>query len=104
MYEVTFTQKAQIELDDFIDWLNEFNPSLASEYDLDFRKNLRRSVLESPKRWPYFFLTGSPIRAYLYSVSRRTGYWVVYEVDEENHRVNILRFWNGSRDPLKFKL
>ena len=104
MYKVKFTPLAQMELDEFIDWLNDFNPALSTEYDFDFRKSLRRNVLESPRRWPYFFLTGSPIRAYLYSVSRRTSYWIVYEIDEKNQLVNILRFWNGARDPAKFKI
>jgi hypothetical protein len=54
---------------------------------------------ESPLTWTYFVFTGPPYRAYLFRVGRRTQYWVIYTVDEDNRTVDILHFWNASRDP-----
>lgn len=36
-------------------------------------------------------------------VGRRTQYWVVYTVDEQARTVDILQFWNASRDPERFE-
>lgn len=43
-------------------------------------------------------LTGAPYRAYLFRVGRRTHYWIIYTVDEDSRLVNVLAFWNASRD------
>jgi len=32
-------------------------------------------------------------------VGRRTQYWIVYTVGEDSRTVDILQFWNASRDP-----
>jgi mRNA-degrading endonuclease RelE of RelBE toxin-antitoxin system len=45
----------------------------------------------------------APYRAYLYRVGRRTQYWIVYTVDEQTRTVDILHFWNASRDPERFE-
>jgi hypothetical protein len=57
-----------------------------------------------PAMWQHFFLTGAPYRAYLFKVSRRTAYWIVYSIDEDMEEINVLRFWNGSRDPEAFEI
>lgn len=49
--------------------------------------------------WSYFPLTGAPYRAYLFRVGRRTQYWIIYTVDEDARTVDILHFWNATRDP-----
>jgi hypothetical protein len=49
--------------------------------------------------WSYFAFTGAPYRAYLFRVGRRTQYWIIYTVDEDARTVDILYFWNASRDP-----
>jgi hypothetical protein len=49
-----------------------------------------------------FFLTGAPYRAKLFSVGR-TSFWIVYEVDELERTVNILKIWNSKQDPNDFE-
>jgi plasmid stabilization system protein ParE len=102
MYRLVVAPRARDEIESFLDWLTNYNVKTAEDFRLDLERAVSSQLLESPKRWPYFFLTGSPFRAYLYTVSRRTSYWIVYEVDEERQLVAILRFWNGARDPAKF--
>lgn len=104
MYRLVVAPKARDEIEGFLEWLTNYNEKTAEEFRLDLERAVNNQTLQSPKRWPYFFLTGSPFRAHLYTVSRRTSYWVVYEVDDERQLVTILRFWNGARDPAKFKV
>ncbi len=54
---------------------------------------------EHPLRATFFALTGAPYRAYLFRVGRRSRYWIIYTADEDRRTVNVLRFWNASRDP-----
>jgi hypothetical protein len=54
---------------------------------------------ETPLTWSYFAFTGAPYRAYLFRVGRRTQYWIIYSVDDDTRTVDVLRFWNASRDP-----
>ena len=61
-------------------------------------------IARSPMTWTWFVHTGAPYRAYLFRVGRRTRYWIVYRVDQETETVNLLRFWNGARDPTHFSL
>jgi hypothetical protein len=46
----------------------------------------------------------SPHRAYLLRVGRRIQYWIVYTVDEDARIVDVLLFWNASRDPQRLDL
>ncbi len=41
-------------------------------------------------------------RGYLYTVSRRTNFWIVYSINEDDKTVHVLRFWNSARDPETF--
>ena len=43
-------------------------------------------------------------RAYLFRVGRRTQYWIIYTVDENAQMVDVLHFWNASRDPESLEL
>lgn len=58
-----------------------------------------RNLAVSPLTWAYFPLTGAPYRGCLFRVGRRTHYWVIHTVDEEEKVVDILHFWNARRDP-----
>jgi hypothetical protein len=57
------------------------------------------NIAESPLTWGYFVFSGAPYRAYLFRIGRRTQYWIVYTVDEEERTVDIVRLWNATRDP-----
>src|SRR4030095_4007629 len=57
-----------------------------------------------PLTWGYFPITGAPYRAYLFRVGRRTQYWVIYTVDEQAQTVDVLQFWNATRDPESLEL
>ena len=101
-YRLRLAARAERDIDDFLDWLAEFSPEVAARHERDLSASIRDHLLVRPHMWQFFFLTGQPYRAYLYSVSRRTSFWLVYTIDEEAKTVDVLRFWNAARDPGRF--
>jgi plasmid stabilization system protein ParE len=101
-YRLTLSARAERDVDEFLTWLTNYSPNVAAEYQRDLMETIRAHVLERPHTWPFFFLTGRPYRAYLYQVSRRTTYWLVYTIDDSDKIVSVLRFWNSARDPNRF--
>ena len=67
-------------------------------------RSLIVALSERPLGRAWFKITGSPFRARLFQVGKRTAYWIVYLADEEARTVEVLRFWNASRDPKTFRL
>jgi len=56
-------------------------------------------LVERPTTFGFYKETGEPYRAFLFSVSRRRAYWVIYRVYEDERVVRVLRFWNAAREP-----
>lgn len=90
---------AQQHIDRFAEYLRSYNEQFAVEQIDRLDRILSGNLAESPLTWSYFALTGAPYRAYLFRVGRRTQYWIIYTVDEETRTIDILHFWNASRDP-----
>ena len=101
-YRLQVSARAERDIDDFLGWLGKYSPDVAADYERDLTASIRDHVLTRPHMWQFFFLTGQPYRAYLYSVSRRTSFWLVYTIDEEAKTVDVLRFWNAARDRGRF--
>ncbi len=98
-FRVRVSAVAQAQIDKFVDYLRGYSEEFAvgqiNRLDRVFSVNLR----ESPWTWAHFAFTGAPYRGYLFRVGRRTQYWIVYTVDEDLRTVDVLHFWNASRDP-----
>ena len=91
-------------MDEFADYLRKYSEEFANEQIDRLNHILSDNLAVSPLTWTYFPLTGAPYRAYLFRVGRRTHYWIVYTVDEDARTVDVLHFWNTSRDPDKLNL
>ena len=89
---------AQQEIDEFAAYTAAYSEEFAAEQFTRLVGALSE-IADGPPRWTYFVLTGAPYRASLFRVGRRTQYWIIYTVDEDEHTVNVLRFWNAGRDP-----
>jgi hypothetical protein len=87
------------EIERFAAYLGNYSEDFAIEQFERLHRILSITLHEAPLMWGYFPLTGAPYRAYLFRVGRRTQYWIVYKVDEDARTVDILKFWNTSRDP-----
>ena len=103
-FRLRISPLAQQQMDEFATYLGGYNEEFAIEQLDRLNHILSINLADSPLIWTYFPLTGAPYRAYLFRVGRRTHYWIVYTVDEDTRTVNILRFWNSSRDPAALDL
>jgi mRNA-degrading endonuclease RelE of RelBE toxin-antitoxin system len=98
-FRILIDALAQQEIEDFAIYTSSYSDEFAAEQFARLADILSRDIGESPHRWTYFVLTGAPYRAYLFRVGRRTQYWIIYTIDEDDRTVTILRFWNARRDP-----
>jgi len=98
IFRVRIDPVAQRHIDQFAAYLRNDNEEFAIE-QIDRLNRIAVNLGETPLTWPYFAFTGAPYRAYLFRVGRRTQYWIIYTVDEEKRTVDVLHFWNATRDP-----
>ena len=92
------------QIDEFAAYLRNYDEDFAVEQIERLDRILSANLGESPLIWSYFAFTGAPYRAYLFRVGRRTQYWIIYTVDEDERTVDILQFWNAMRDPERLEL
>src|SRR5438105_4498744 len=98
-FRVRIDPVAQRDMDGFAAYLRKYSEDFAIEQIERLDQIIATNLGEAPLTWGYFAFTGAPYRAYLFRVGRRTQYWIIYTVDEESRTVDILHFWNASRDP-----
>jgi hypothetical protein len=103
-YRVRIDPVALGQIERFAAWLSDYSEDFAIEQIERLDEVLRVNLGETPLVWSYFPLTGAPYRGYLFRVGRRTQFWIVYTVDERALIVDILLFWNASRDPKRLEL
>jgi hypothetical protein len=99
VFRVRIDPIAARQIDRFVSYLREYGEDFAIEQIERLDHIFRHNLAVSPLMWSHFPLTGAPYRAYLFRVGRRTQYWIVYKVDEDTRTVDVLLFWNASRDP-----
>jgi hypothetical protein len=63
------------------------------------RGNLEIVIANNPNTFGWFHEAGEPYRAKLFRIGR-TFYWIIYVVDDERQRVEIIRLWNAAREPM----
>jgi mRNA-degrading endonuclease RelE of RelBE toxin-antitoxin system len=98
-YKVITGLAADGEIGDFGHYAADYSEDWAREQFARLNRVLTVDLAEAPNTWAYFYVTGAPYRAYLFRVGRRTSYWIVYTVDDDAKIVNVLRFWNASKEP-----
>src|SRR5437016_1729183 len=98
-FRVRIDPVAQRLIDEFAVYLRDYSEDFAIEQLDRLEHVFLVGLRERPLTWSHFALTGPPYRAYLFRVGRRTQYWIVYTVDQDARTVDVLHFWNASRDP-----
>src|SRR5580698_1358532 len=98
-FRVRIDPLAQREIDDFGVYTSAYAEEFAIEQFARLNDIFSHDLAGHPFRSTFFALTGAPYRAYLFRIGRRTRYWIIYTAVEERRVVNVLRFWNASRDP-----
>lgn len=98
-FRIRIASIAQRQIDDFAAYLRRYDEAVAIEEIERLDRVIGINLGETPLTWSYCAFTGAPYRAYLFRVGRRTQYWLIYTVDEEARTVDLLHFWNATRDP-----
>jgi plasmid stabilization system protein ParE len=98
-YRVVIDVLAQREIDNFYEYLRRYSENTARKYVEAFYDAIERTIAILPHSFSFFAEVGAPYRAFLFTVSRRTAFWVIYAVDDDKNEVRILRFWNAAREP-----
>jgi hypothetical protein len=70
-YRLRIDPVAQSQIDAFANRLRDYSEEFASE-QIERLDRVIQSLRDSPLTWSYFPFTGSPYRAYLFRVGRRT--------------------------------
>ena len=103
-YRVDITDRAQRDIDDLARYCRSYNSVFWTEQEARLSRVFEMWLATTPHTWNFFFVTGSPYRAYLFEIGARTKFWIVYTIDEQTRVVNVLRIWSASRDPQQFPL
>jgi plasmid stabilization system protein ParE len=103
-YDIFADDLALEDIRGFLDYLADYDTVMSARCEAALEQLNDRDISEVPLRYPWFWLSGPPFRGCVFQVSRRTKFWIIYSVDYILHRVDILRFWNASRDPSELKL
>jgi plasmid stabilization system protein ParE len=103
-YDIRFDPVALDEIRAFLAYLSNYDPDVSVRYETLLEQLIESDLSEFPLRYSWFWKSGPPYRGYLFRISRRTQFWVIYKIDEAHNRVDVLRFWNASRDPTELKL
>ncbi len=97
-YRVVIDRLAQREIYDFYEYLRRYSEDTARKYVEAFYDAIERTIAVSPNSFSFFAEVGAPYKALLFTVSRRTAFWIIYTVDDDNNEVRVLRFWNAARE------
>ena len=103
-YKVVTDVFADREIDDFGWYAAAYSEDWAKEQFARLNRVFTVDLAESPNTWACFYVTGAPYRGYLFRVGRRTSFWIVYTVDDDAKIVNVLRFWNASKEPTSLEV
>ncbi len=103
-YEVVFSATAKREADEWLEHLSQYDERTSQKYESALLRIVEFELAAMPNAYSWFWLTGRPYRGRLFTVSRRTAFWLVYTVDDVERIVAVRRFWNASSDPARFEL
>ena len=96
-YEVIRSSRARHDIRQFVRFLKrEAGDTIARAYLDALEHDLEVVIANSPNAFSFFHETGEPYRAKLFKLAR-TSYWIVYVVDDDRQRVELVRFWASAR-------
>lgn len=98
-YEVVRSPQARSDIRHLARYLTqEAGATIAAAYLDALERDLVGVIANNPNAFIWFHETGAPYRAKLFKLARTT-YWIVYVVDDERRRVEVVRLWHSAREP-----
>ena len=98
-YRVDIGNAAQRQIDGFLEHLRHYSFQTADKYERALQHAIDTYLVNTPSTFEPYWETGLPYQAFLFTVSPRTSYWVVYRVYEKEGLVRVLRFKSASEEP-----
>ena len=95
-YRLEFSIRAIHQIDGFFEHLRRYSFATANKYQCALQEAIDTYLVNSPTTFGYYWETGEPYRAFLFTVSPRTTYWVIYRVYEDEGLVRVMRFRNTA--------
>jgi plasmid stabilization system protein ParE len=97
-YRVDIGNNARRQIDGFLEHLRRFSFETADKYERALQQAIDTYLVNSPTTFGPYWETGLPYQGFLFTVSPRTSYWVVYRVYESEGLVRVLRFQSASQE------
>jgi len=97
-YRVEISKDATSEIDGFFARLREFSFQAAEKYQLALQRTIDKYLVDSPTFFPPYPDVGLPYYRFLFRVTSRTAYWIVYRVYEDEGLVRVLQFRSTSQE------
>lgn len=98
-YRVDIGKNAQRQIDGFLEHLRRYSFETADKYQHAPQEAIDTYLVDSPTTFEAWWETGWPYTAFLFTVSPRASYWIVYRVCESKRLVRVLRFKNAAQEP-----
>jgi plasmid stabilization system protein ParE len=76
-YRVVIDVLAQRDIDDFYKYLRRYSENTARKHVEAFYDVIEQTIAVFPHSFAFFAEMGAPYKAFLFTISRRTAYWVV---------------------------
>lgn len=98
-YRVDIGKNAQRQIDGFLEHLRRYSFETADKYARALQAAIDTYLVNSPTMFEPWWETGLPYQAFLFTVSPRTSYWIVYRVYESERLVRVFRFKSAAQEP-----
>ena len=98
-YRVHIGTNAQRQIDGFLEHLRRYSFETANKYERALQEAIDTYLVNSPTTFDAWWETGLPYHAFLFTVSPRTSYWIVYRVYESERLVRVFLFKSAAEEP-----
>jgi hypothetical protein len=100
VYRVELSHGAIHEIDNFFIRLRDFSLDVAENYELALQRTIDTYLVENPTFFPPYPEIGAPYYRFLFRVTPRTAYWIVYRVYESQRVVRVLQFRSAAQEEM----
>ena len=98
-YRLEIGRKAARQIRLCFDRLRRYSFPAAEKYERALEQAIDAYLIDPPFTFGYYWETGAPNRAFLFTVSPHTAYWVVYRTFEDEGIVRVVAFRSASAEP-----
>ena len=98
-YRLEISRKAGREIFRCFRRMRRHSLASAQKYRIALEEAIHTYLLDDPIPFGWYWETGAPNRAFLYTISPHTAYWVIFRVYEDEGVVRVIAFLSASAEP-----